>query len=147
MSIRDFLVEFLSSPAETDTPAVRQAELAGLLDAVRTRPGERPEDTLIDLGIVDDRRLAVALALRGGRRYEGLRRTRVNPELFLYVPLVVAQRERIVPLMLVGDTLVIASAYLDPDLSYLRSRFPNLELELVVSPRSEILDALNRIEP
>jgi hypothetical protein len=147
MSLRDFLAEFLAGPAETDSPAVRQAELAGLLDVVRTRPGERPEDMLIDLGLVDDRRLAVALALRSGRRYEGLRRTRVNPELFLYVPLVVAQRERIVPLVLVGDSLLIASAYLDPDLSYLRERFPNLQLELVVSPRSEILDALNRVEP
>jgi hypothetical protein len=125
----------------------RQATLSALLDALAARPGERAEDVLLDLHLVDERRLAVALALRSGRRFEGLRGLEPDPRLFLYVPLVLAERERVVPLVLVGDTLTLASAYLDPSLDPFRERFPHLDVELVISPRSEILDALRRVEP
>ena len=72
----------------------------------------------------------------------GLRGFVPDEKLFLYVPVTLAQRERICPLVLVGDSLKLATAYLDPDLSYVRGRFPHLELELVIAARSEILAAL-----
>jgi type II secretion system (T2SS) protein E len=111
---------------------------------------------LLDLRLVDDRELALALAIRAGRRFEGLRGVQLDHRLFLYlplalaqreraVPLALAQRERAVPLTLAGDALTVAAASLDPDLSWVRERFPSLRIELVVSPRNEILTALDRV--
>jgi len=132
-------------PALFDGEETRRAALAALLDVLRSRPGERPEDVLLDLRLVDDRDLAVSLALRGDRPFQGLRGFEPDHRLFLYLPLHLAQRERVVPLVLVGGTLTVASAYLDPDLGSVRERFPNLRLELVVSPRAEVLEALQRV--
>jgi len=142
MSDRDLLGDL---GAELVTPEVRRIGLGGLLDALESRPGERAEDVLLDLKLVDDVRLALALAVRGGLPFQGLRAFVPDARLFLYVPLALAVAQRLVPLALVGDTLALASAFLDPDLSYLRERFPGLALALVISPRREILEALGRV--
>lgn len=109
------------------------------------RPGERPEEKLLDLGLVDERELALELAASSGRSYTGLRGFVPDPTLFLYVPVAKAVQERVCPLLLIGDSLKLASAYLDPDLASVSARFPNLGLDLVVAPRSEILEALRLV--
>jgi MshEN domain len=124
---------------------LRQLGLLALLDVLSGRPGERPEDVLLDLKLVDDHALALALAIRSGRPFAGLRDVTVDHRLFLYLPLHLAQRERVVPLGRDEDCLTVASAYLDPDLSSLAERFPSLEVRLVVSPRVEVLEALQRV--
>lgn len=141
----DLLTDLAAELAGVQARDARTTRLAALLDTIATRPGEHPEDVLLDLRLVDDRQLALALAMRSGRRYQGLRGVRVDERLFLYLPYLVARRERVVPLVLVGDTLLVAAAYPDPDLSYLRENFPRLDLELAISPRDEILDALDRV--
>lgn len=142
----ELLAEVTAALAETATDETRRAGLAGLLDAIAARPGERAEDVLLDLKLADDRTLALTLAMRSGRRFEGLRGFEADARLFLYLPLALARRERVLPIVLVGDALMVASAYLDPDLSYLDERFPRLRLELVVAPRSEILEALRSVD-
>jgi hypothetical protein len=139
--LRELAPDLVAASAEH----AKSAGIAGLLDALAARPGERPEEVLLDLKLVDDQRLALALAFRSGRRYEGLRGFIPDHRLFLYIPLAMAQTQRLVPLVSVGDTLVVASAFIDTDLSYLRDRFPNLTVELVVAPRNEILEALQRV--
>lgn len=124
---------------------LRQLGLLALLDVLAGRPGERPEDVLLDLNLVDGHALALALAIRSGRSFVGLRRVTPDHRLFLYLPLHLAQRERVVPLSLTDGQLRVASAYLDPDLSSVTERFPSLELDLVVSPRDEVLEALQRV--
>jgi Type II secretion system (T2SS), protein E, N-terminal domain len=124
---------------------LRRLGLLALLDVLSGRPGERPEDVLLDLKLVDDHALALALAVRSGRPFAGLRHVTVDHRLFLYLPLHLAQRERVVPLGREDDCLTVASAYLDPDLSSLAERFPSLEVRLVVSPRVEVLEALQRV--
>jgi len=47
--------------------------------------------------------------------------------------------------VLIGDSLKLASVFLDPELSYLERRFPNLTVELGIAARGEVLEALNRI--
>src|SRR5436305_3553020 len=79
----------------------------------RTRPGERPEEVLLDLGIVSDRDFALELSVRSALPMVGLRGFVPDEKLFLYLPVSVAQRERICPLVLVGDSLKLATAYLD----------------------------------
>jgi Type II secretion system (T2SS), protein E, N-terminal domain len=113
----------------------------------RARPGERPEEALLDLGVVDDRDFALELALQSGSPYRGLRDFIPDPKLFLYIPVVTALTQRVCPLSLVDDTLRLASVYLDPDLVAVRTRFPNLELSLVIVPRNELLDALRLVAP
>jgi hypothetical protein len=124
---------------------LRRLGLLALLDVLSGRPGERPEDVLLDLKLVEDRSLALALAVRSGLPYTGLRGCIPDHRLFLYVPLHVAQRERIVPLGLADNRLRLASAYLDPDLTAITSRFPTMQLELCVAPRVEVLEALQRV--
>ena len=41
---------------------LRQLGMLALLDVLSGRPGERPEDVLLDLKLVDDHALALALA-------------------------------------------------------------------------------------
>jgi type II secretion system (T2SS) protein E len=124
---------------------LRQAGVLALTDVLVGRPGERPEDVLLDLKLVDDHALALALAFRSGLPYRGLRRLAPDHRLFLYLPVHVAQRERVCPLALDDGELVVASAYLDPDLTYVTDRFPAVSISLAVSPRSEVLEALQRI--
>jgi len=145
MTDRDILWELgpeLLGVAEDDA---KRTAIAGLLDALGTRPGERAEDVLLDLKLIDDEQLAVALAFRSGLPYQGLRDFVPDERLFLYLPLAIAMRERLLPLVLIGDSLVVATAFVDADLSYLRDRFPNLAADLVISPRREILEALQRL--
>jgi len=133
----------------TAPPAARARGAEAVLDLLRrhARPGERGEDVLLDRGLVDDRELALALAAASGRDLVGLRGFVPDERLFLYVPVATAVLERVCPLALAGDVLTVASAYLDPDLAAVEARFPNLSLDLVVSPRSEILAAVSHVAP
>jgi hypothetical protein len=129
--------------------SVRAVQAEAILDVLdrRTRPGERAEETLLDLGLVGDRDLALQLAVRSRLPYEGLRGFIPDPKLFLYVPVATAVAQRVCPLVLVDDSLKLASAYLDPDLLAVRTRFPNLDLSLVIAPRNELLEALSLVAP
>jgi hypothetical protein len=113
--------------------------------ARRARPGERPEELLFDLQLIDEHDFAHELAARSGRPFTGLRGFAADPRLFAYVPLPIAMRERVCPLVLIGDSLKLASAFVDPDLSYVARRFPSLQLELAIAPRSEVIETLNRV--
>lgn len=93
----------------------------------------------------DDAHVALALALDAGLPYTGLRDFTPDPKLFHYVPPSLAAREVVVPVILVGDTLKVASARAKPDLSLVRSRFPYLSVDIVIAPATEIDLALQRI--
>lgn len=88
---------------------------------------------------------ALALAVDAGLEYTALRDFTPDPRLFAYLPAALAAREHAIPLILVGDTLKVAAARADPDLSLVRSRFPYLALSIVVAPASEIEAALRRM--
>lgn len=88
---------------------------------------------------------ALAVALAAGIEFTGLRDFTPDPRLFAYVPATLASRECVVPVILVGDTLKVASARADPDLSLVRSRFPYVTLDIVAAPASEIEAALRRL--
>ncbi len=85
---------------------------------------------------------AVRIAFESGRTYTGLRDFEIDARLWHYVPRAWAQREGVVPVLLVGDTLKLAASSADPDLTLLRTRFPNLELEIVIASPHEINEAL-----
>lgn len=91
-----------------------------------------------------DERAALEAAQRHGLAYTGLRGFGPDPRLFRYLPLELALAERVLPVVLVGDTLKVASARPDPDLSLLRERFPYLDLDIVLAPAGELDAALRR---
>lgn len=94
--------------------------------------------------MTDDARPALALALEHGLAFTGLRGFTVDPRLLHYVSRTEAEARCVVPVVLVGDTLKLASATPDPDLAFLRARFPALRVEVVLAPRSAIEAALAR---
>jgi len=69
---------------------------------------------------------ALALSLRTGLPYTGLRGFTCDPKLLLYVPMAMAVAERVVPVILVGDRLKLASAGPHPNLHLLSVRLPYL---------------------
>ena len=86
------------------------------------------------------------LAVDDALPYTGLRGFNVDPLLLHYVPLGEARRLEILPLILIGDRLTIASARPDPDLSDLAAQLPKLRFEIVLAARAELLDALAAAE-
>jgi type II secretion system (T2SS) protein E len=125
---------------------------SGVLESLarRARPGERPEELLFDIGLLREHDFALETASRAGLPFTGLRDFVPDPRLFVYLPVPIAMRERVCPLLLMRkwrdeDSLKVVSAYLDPDLSYLERRFPHMSVDLGIAPRSEILEALNRV--
>ena len=106
---------------------------------------ERPEERLLDLGLIDDGQLAAEIAERSGCELTSLRGVEPELGLFLYLPLDLAERETVFPLILVGDRLTVASAFLDPDLSAVAAHVPKLELDVVIAARAEIRALLEQI--
>src|SRR5581483_3365431 len=87
--------------------------------ARRARPGERPEELLFDLGLIDEQDFALELAGRAGRPFTGLRGFMPDLRLFVYLPLPIALRERVCPLLLVGGSLPLSPPLPTPDLAHL----------------------------
>jgi hypothetical protein len=73
-----------------------------------------------------------------GLPYTGLRGFDVDPRMWLYVPHVVALAQQVVPMILIGDRLQVASATPEPDLSVVRRHFPMLEIDVTIAPAAEI---------
>ena len=82
---------------------------------------------------------ALTVAVHHGLPFAGLRDLQLDESLLLYLPLATAARELVVPLVLIGDRLTIASATPSPPLDEVRTRFPNLALDIVISSEKEIL--------
>lgn len=97
------------------------------------------------VGIPGHRHDALELAHRSGRMFVGLRGHVPDPKLFAYIPAELALRERVLPLIFEDGTLRVAVATSEPDLSLVRVRYPNLELELVCAPADEIRTALDQV--
>lgn len=94
----------------------------------------------------DSSREALDVALRHGLPYTGLRDFEPDLRLFHYVPLTYALQHRLLPMLVVGDTLKVACASPDPDLSLLRTRFPYLAVDIVIAPGPEIDRVLERAQ-
>lgn len=93
--------------------------------------------------MIDDVRAALALAIEHGLAFNALRDFRPDRRLFHYLPRDLAEAEGVVPVVLISDTLTVASASARPDLSVLERRFPRLRVEVIVAPRAAIDAALD----
>jgi hypothetical protein len=102
-----------------------------------TRPPGEPTDTGPDE--------ALRIAIARGLPFRGLRNRAIDYRLFSYVPFALARREAVVPLSLDGDTLTVAAATVDPDLSEIRATFPGLPVRVVIAPGQEIRTILDQV--
>lgn len=142
MSHSDSMAEPRVATASPVAVEVFAELLAGRADAAG-----RPVEALLDLGLVPERDFALALAVRTGLPFVGLRAFLPDPAHFLYVPLALALVQLVCPLAIGSSRLRLATAFPDPDVSFVRARFPSLELELAIAPRSEIVSALRAVTP
>jgi hypothetical protein len=94
----------------------------------------------------DSSRVALDVALRNHLPYTGLRDFEPDPKLFHYVSITYAVQHRVVPLLVVGDTLKVAAEVPDPDLSLLKTRFPYLAVDIVIAPGPEIDRVLEHVQ-
>lgn len=102
-----------------------------------------PGEHLPDTDPLSDRNLALEISLSAGRRFVSLRDFQPDPRMLSYVPLSLAERELLVPLEVEGETLRVAGAFADADLSEVEQRFPNLNVEILVAPYDEVACALD----
>jgi hypothetical protein len=86
------------------------------------------------------------LALRYGLRYSGLRDVTLDARLLLYVPLDLCEREMVLPLGASDESLELATAFPDPDLTLVQTRFPALAIELVFAPVERIAELLDDLK-
>lgn len=91
-------------------------------------------------------RAALSVALEHGLPYAGLRDLEPDPNLLLYLPATLGSTGEVVPLSREENVLELACAHPDTDLSPIRSRFPRLRLDVVISPADDVrtlLGAMN----
>jgi hypothetical protein len=88
---------------------------------------------------------AVRIAFEAGLPYTGLRDFRPDDRLWRLVDPARAQQARIVPLLVVGDRLKVASAAPDPDLTGIDGRYGGVDV--VIAPAREIDAALATLPP
>lgn len=102
-------------------------------------------ERLPDTDPLSDRNLALEISLTSGHPFVSLRGFKPDPRMLSYVALDLAERELVVPLDIEGETLRVASVFMDTDLSELEERFPNLDVEILVAPYEEVAMALDRL--
>ena len=85
---------------------------------------------------------ALEIAIEARLPYVGLRDVAVDETLLHYLPLSLALREQVAPVVLVDDTLTVATVRPSPDLEQVARRFPRLSIALVVAPADEIVALL-----
>ncbi|HEV3228439.1 MAG TPA: hypothetical protein VGY97_03115 [Solirubrobacteraceae bacterium] len=126
-------------PAAPDAPEPAAPDAAEpAAPGAPERPVHDPTEPAVANGPDPTAREALALALRHGVPFAGLRGFEANPLLFAYLPRGIALAERAVPVLLIDDHLKVASATPHPDLRVVRERFPLLTVDVVVSPATEV---------
>ena len=85
----------------------------------------------------------IALALRHWLRYSGLRDVELDARLVLYVPLALAERERVAPLSVDERVLTVATATPTPTSSSSTPASRASHVELVLAPAERIAELLH----
>jgi hypothetical protein len=89
---------------------------------------------------------AVAVALASGLPYVGLRDRIPDPRLFAYVSLALARSDRVLPIALEDDRLLVVCDHADPRLDAVIEAFPSLRIDVAIAAREEIDRALAAVE-
>ena len=117
-----------------------------LVDVLARRLGgrERVRALALELGIVDERDLAIELAGRSGLPFVGLRGRSIDPRLLRYVPFSFCRAHRLVPVRLDDDGLAVACTVPLDAVRHLERRLPGVRVLPMIALSTEIDELLAR---
>jgi type II secretory ATPase GspE/PulE/Tfp pilus assembly ATPase PilB-like protein len=87
---------------------ISPAQLQDALSVQALAPGRRLGEIMVDMGMATERLILVALAHTLGIPYVNLREFQIDPAALMTVDSGFANRNQVLPLMLVGESLVVA---------------------------------------
>ena len=111
------------------------------------RSGKMLGEILVDFGFITEGALTQVIAESAGRARFDARTTVVDPEVVQLVPKEIALRHKVLPVAVVGDTLLLAMAdvYNVMAIDQVRRRLPaQMRIEPLVSTDVELLDAIDQ---
>src|SRR5210317_268666 len=126
---------------------IDEETLARVLEIQRTQtPPKTPVGKLlIEMGVTDDVNIARALASQLNIKFLHLTNLKIPSEVISVIPASIATASKIIPISKKGKKLVVAMAnpleqYVIDDLRFITA----LDIEIAVSPESEIIAAIER---
>ncbi len=149
------LVAFEAPPVDTTPTRMRlgqvlvsrgvvtESQVAAALKA-QAESGRRLGEVLVDIGALDDRGLADALADFFGMPVTDLRRDTPTPQALALVPAEIAREHLVIPLRVDDDGLHVAVAQPSDDLRFLLSDISGQSVRLSLAPMTDIRWAIDR---
>ncbi len=102
-------------------------------------------EILVNLGLLDERDIVVALVVQCGLPYIAVNKYTIDPEIVRLIPKEVAQKEKVIALDRIGEILsvVMINPLTDDKKSYLES-LTKCRIATFISTKSEIEEAIAR---
>jgi len=123
---------------------ITREQLEGAL-AIQKQNGGIIGEILVNLGILDERDIVVALVIQCGLPYIAVNKYAIDPEILRLIPKEVASKEKIVALDRIGDILsvVMINPLSEEKKSYLET-LTKCRVATFISTKTEILEAIAR---
>src|SRR5208283_366359 len=102
-------------------------------------------EILVNLGILDDRDIVVALVIQCGLPYIAVNKYTIDPQIVRLIPKEVAQKEKVIALDRIGEILsvVMVNPLTDDKKNYLES-MTKCRIATFISTKGEIEEAIAR---
>lgn len=119
-------------------------QLEAALQAQKSKGGFIGE-TLVNLGLLDDRDIVVALVIQCGLPYIAVNKYNIDPQIVRLIPKDVAQKERVIALDRIGEILsvVMVNPLSDEKKDYLE-KLTQCRIAPFISTKTEIEEAIAR---
>jgi type IV pilus assembly protein PilB len=119
---------------------------AALAEVLQEQPnsGRRLGAHLLEMGLLDEEQLAEVLAEQMGLPIADLREQAPEPDALALVSETIAREQLIVPLIIDGDVLHVATAEPNEQVLHLLAKTTGKKISLYVAPRGDVISVLNR---
>jgi len=123
---------------------ITREQLEGALQAQKTKGGFIGE-ILVNMGLLDDRDIVVALVIQCGLPYIAVNKYTIDPQIVHLIPLEVAQKEKVIALDRIGDILsvVMVNPLTEEKKNYLEA-LTKCRIAVFISTKAEIEEAIAR---
>jgi len=102
-------------------------------------------EILVNMGLLDERDIVVALVIQCGLPYIAVNKYKIDPQIVQLIPQEVAQKEKVIALDRIGEILsvVMVNPLTDDKKSYLE-KLTNCRVATFISTKAEIEEAIAR---
>ena len=123
---------------------ITRGQLEAALQAQKEKGGILGE-ILVNLGILDERDIVVALVIQCGMPYIAVNKYTINPQILRLIPKEVAQKEKVIALDRIGEILsvVMCNPLTDDKKNYLET-LTKCRVVTFISTKTEIEEAIAR---